>query len=127
MPDAAIHRVQDPDGRGPFKPGRSQLWCAPDRDGPPSIVDEFGLEWQAEIPTGWHAGCGFERVEQVAAWFSAEEIRRLELLGYRLVVLRGCRVLRRSPDQVLFVREPPLRRGATVLPWPRPTGAPHGR
>mgnify|MGYP007132417123 CR=1 FL=1 len=112
-----FYRVQDSDGRGPFKPGMSDRWRDPDgRDFPPAQA-EFGLSWREEIPLGWHVGCAVRDIAQAARWFSPWECFRLAALGYRLVSLDG-RALRESPHQVIIVRSKPLRWGVTSMPWP---------
>lgn len=112
------YRVQDREGRGPFKPGMSDRWRDPEgRDFPPVHV-EFGLGWRDEIPAGWHAGCAFRDLAQTAAWFSPWECDRLDTLGYRLVALSGCRALRESAHQLIIVRPRPLRAGGVVVRWP---------
>lgn len=115
--EATFFRVQDRDGRGPFKPGMPDRWRDPDGADYPPVQAEFGLDWREEIPAGWHCGCAFRTVEQAARWFSPSECSRLAALGYQLVSLRG-RALRESEHQVIVVRRDPLRWMAIILPWP---------
>lgn len=115
-------RVQDRFGRGPFKPGMPDRWRDQDGLDFPAIQDEFGLSWLEEIPAGWHAGCAFRYITQAARWFSAAECARMAQLGYRMVTLVGCRVLRESAHQAIIVRPSPLRL-AVARPWPHLTTA----
>lgn len=115
---ALVYRVQDRDGRGPFKPGMTYRWRDADGHDFPPVQVEFGLGWRDEIPHGWHCGCAFRDVAKAGAWFSAWECDRLAALGYHLVALGGCRVLRESSHQIIVVRPRPLRAGAVICPWP---------
>jgi len=120
--EAMFFRVQDRDGRGPFKPGMPDRWRDPDGQDFPPITIEFGLQWREEIPPGWHCGCAFRSIEQVRSWFSPWECERLDALGYGLVSLRA-RPLRESACQSIIVRPAPLRWGAVLAPWPHQASA----
>lgn len=111
-------RVQDRDGRGPFKPGLPDRWRDPDGPDFPPVQAEFGLAWREEIPPGWHCGCAFRDVSQCARWFSPWECARLDALGYSLVSLSDCRVLRESAHQAIIARPHPLRWGVIRMAWP---------
>lgn len=124
MTDAAkttpplVYRVQDRQGRGPFKPGMTDRWRDPDGNDFPPIQAEFGLAWREEIPRGWHCGCAFRDPSQAGEWFSAAECGRLASLGYHLVALAGCRVLRESPHQMIVARPAAFRLRASPVAWP---------
>lgn len=120
--EATFFRVQDRDGRGPFKPGILDRWRDPDGADYPPVQIEFGLDWREEIPAGWHCGCAFRTIEQAARWFSPSECSRLADLGYQLVSLRA-RPLRESACQSIIVRPTPLRWGTVVAPWPHQASA----
>ena len=113
-----VYRIQDADGRGPFKPGLSDAWADADGEDLPSIIEEWGLSWQRDIPRGWHAGCAVPTLAMVGRWFSPSECSRLDQLGYRPVALLGCRVIRSSEHQLLIIRKAPLRRAVIAVPWP---------
>ena len=115
--EATFFRVQDCAGRGPFKPGMPDRWRDPDGNDYPPVQAEFGLDWRAEIPPGWHCGCGFRSVVQAARWFSPWECARMDALGYRLVRIIA-KPLRESAHQSIIVRPLPLRMLATRMPWP---------
>lgn len=115
--EAVFLRVQDRDGRGPFKPGMPDRWLDPEGRDFPAVHEEFGLGWRDEIPHGWHCGCAFRTVEQAACWFSPSECSRLAALGYQFVSLRA-RALRESRHQAIIVRREPLRWRTIILPWP---------
>jgi hypothetical protein len=110
-------RVQDRHGRGPFKPGMPARWRDPDGNDFPAVQEQFGLDWRAEIPRRWFAGCALRSIEQVTAWFSAAECSRLDALGYRLACVTGV-ALRDSHHQTVIVRPRPFTVGAIIMPWP---------
>lgn len=110
-------RVQDKEGRGPFKPGMPDRWRDPDGADFPPVQAEFGMAWRSEIPSGWHCGCAFRSIQQAKCWFSPWECHRLDMLGYRLVNVRG-RVLRESPHQVIIVTPRPFRWARIIVMWP---------
>lgn len=114
----AVVRVQARDGRGPYRPGLTARWADPDGVDHPPIMVEFGMAWRSEIPAGWHAGCAFRDATQAARWFSPTECARLDALGFSLVMLTGCRVLRESERQLIVMRPLPLRMSPILLPWP---------
>ena len=104
-----IYRIQDTDGRGPYKPGFSRQWVS--KRGPippPTWMEEFGTELFDQIKPGEHLGCGCRSMEQINKWFMREEIDRLRLLGYSIVKMRADRILAESKHQIVFARNTPL-------------------
>jgi hypothetical protein len=104
-----VLRIQDADGRGPFKPGFSRKWI--DDDGPPQPKP-----WTLEFPgllkkmnEDGHYGCAVRSVEQLRVWFSPTEMVRLRILGYRCVAMEVDKVLAESRNQLVFMRRKPLR------------------
>jgi hypothetical protein len=104
-----IYRIQDADGRGPYKPGFSHVWC-----------DSFGLPpprtWMEEFPglhkrmnEDMHYGAGGNSIEQVRKWFTPTEYCRLLILGYRLVSMEVDHVMAESRNQLVFKRAKPLK------------------
>ncbi len=113
----SIYRVQDDEGRGPFRPGFSRRWIdAVGPDLPPSWIEEFGHDLiQREGRRHEHFGSGCMSLDGLRRWFSADEIMRLRLLGYRIVRLDGCRGLAESVYQVVFARSRPFRLDAVEV------------
>lgn len=110
MSAGTVVRIQDPQGRGPWRPGFSHVWVEdrPDHD--------LLLPWWQEM--GWvnhkatphmYIGCGCRTVEQLRRWFTPGEYRTLLLYGYRAVTLEVGRILGESEIQVVFERARPLR------------------
>ncbi len=112
---ARVYRVQDSEGRGPWRPGFSRLWVR-DRDDHANLrpwVEQFGMQI---IPrTGWpfgkHFGCACRTLDQLRRWFTAEEYATLLAYGYQAVSMDVQRVLAESDIQLVFQRARPLRAG----------------
>ena len=105
-----IYRVQDADGRGPWKPGFSQCWVE-DRDDQNNLVPwmvEMGRVEKRAI-YGMSVGCGCRTVEQLRRWFTPSEYRTLRRFGYQAVKMEVGRILGESKIQVVFERAKPLR------------------
>ncbi len=114
-----VYRIQDAEGRGPFRPGVSSQWVDKnDLLPPPTWMGEFGGHLMKELRPGEFAGCAVRELAQLSKWFSPTEMPRLRALGYRLVALHADRILAQSPNQVVFARRRPLNSGATILRYP---------
>jgi len=108
----SIYRVQDPTGRGPWRPGFSHLWIEdrPDLDNLPPWHIEFGsILCQAD--TSMHLGCGCRTLDQLRRWFTPCEFRRLRRYGFQAVLLDVDRILAESEIQLVFQRVLPLHKG----------------
>ena len=111
-----ILRIQDAEGRGPYRPGMSQHWV--DDHGPPPpppIFVEFGADIVNRCGPDECMGCGFRTLDQLHKWFTKSELRKMKALGYQLVVLWVDRIIAESPHQVVFARKKPLAHSATIL------------
>lgn len=101
-----IFRVQDADGRGPWKPGFSSQWM--DRTRPEwlaPIYDELNIHPHhlgRLVPRGMNAGCGCRTMEGLRRWFSRAELRRLSRHGYSVVRIVPDKILAETATQVLF-------------------------
>jgi hypothetical protein len=103
-----ILRVQDKEGRGPFRPGMTQHWKDADYSSrviPPTWDVEFGKFLLHGEPGTHSYGCGLRSREQLRRWFSATEEPRLHELNYRLVSLKVDRILAESENQLIFAPE----------------------
>ena len=111
-----IFRIQDADGRGPWKPGFSESWVE-DRtereyaELPPWMV-EFGPVHRLATK-GYAIGCGCRTQEQLRNWIRRSEYLKLKEFGYSSVQLLASRILGESEIQCVFERPEPLRVGAT--------------
>lgn len=118
-----VYRVQDNEGRGPFKPGFSQVWADPDwapgMKPLPTFMEEFGRDLIDRLgQPGEYFGSAVRAAGDICKWFSADERRRLCDLGYSVVALKISRILAESENQLVFARRTPLRHGAIIVPWP---------
>jgi hypothetical protein len=114
-----VYRVQDSDGRGPWKPGTSHRWV--DNDQPHDRWAHL-LPWYAQFGPvhekvmSWeHGGCGCLTVECLRQWFTPGEYRKLLDLGYRAVSMRVDRIIAQSDIQVYFGREKRLKDDVTLI------------
>jgi len=118
-----ILRIQDAEGRGPCRPGMSQHWV--DDHGPPpppTWMQEFGPNIVNDCGPDEAMGCGFRTLDQLHKWFTTTELRKMQALGYRLVVMWVDRIIAESEHQVVFARKKPLAHSATVMAIPDQSG-----
>lgn len=117
---STIYRVQDMDGRGPWKPGFSHQWMDKDigdRNHILSWIEEFGLDVLKSARKDQIFGCGCTSLEQLSKWFTPTERRRLQQLGYEVVSMEPTAILASSEIQCVFVRDIPLSHDVVVIPW----------
>jgi len=107
-----IFRVQDKDGRGPWKPGFSHRWVEDRPD------EEFNtlVPWPVEFGdirkkaiVGMSLGCGCRTLDQLRRWFTSSEYSTLRKFGYCAVKMEVGRILAESKIQCVFERVKPLR------------------
>ena len=117
-----LFRIQDADGRGPWKPGFSMKWIDMDKDDrlcPPMMV-EFP-EWRYKVDAAAamgcrHFGCCMIGMAGFHRWFTPAEIERLRGFGYRLVDASGLTPICIGTSQVIAASRYPLRK-LPVLDW----------
>jgi hypothetical protein len=105
-----ILRVQDSDGRGPFRPGFTKEWCEHNHN-LPSFMQEF-----PELPSivhkyhkrGLHLGTGVRGYDGLKKWFSDSELEKLFSLGFSVVHVTGCAIVCESENQLVFALSKPL-------------------
>ena len=112
-----VYRIQDDEGRGPFRPGTSHRWMDHDRttDTHPGFLEEFGSDCLNARKIGQRCGCAFRSMEQLRAWFRRGERRRMRALGYRIVRMEVDAILAESHRQLVFARDKPLAVDVEVL------------
>lgn len=111
-----IFRVQDKNGRGPWKPGFSHKWVE-DRDDHDNLLPwyiEFGRVDQ-ELLIGESSGSGCRTVDQLKRWFTESEYRKLKKLGYRAVKMSVNRVIAESDIQLFFGRAKALKKDVQTV------------
>lgn len=109
-----VYRIQDKEGRGPWKPGLSKHWIEPRPDHDQLIpwYQEFGPVHLSAIH-GMRIGCACTSLDQLRRWFSPTEYQRLIEFGYRAVRMEVGRILAQSDIQCIFERAKPLHRDVT--------------
>jgi hypothetical protein len=100
-----IYRIQDKDGREPYKPGFSHLWVEEreDMDFLKSTITEFGL-FNNKVLYGESCGCGCRSLEQLRRWFTKREYKKLKKYGYDAVKMEVNRIIDESETQLVFGR-----------------------
>ncbi len=105
-----VFRIQDQDGRGPFKPGFTKKWSI-DRADKENLVpwfQEFGRV-DLKVLYGATAGSACETLEQLRRWFSKEEYNTLKELGYKAVKMEVDRIMAKSEIQCFISRSIPFK------------------
>ena len=115
-----LFRVQDSEGRGPYRPGMSHMWTDDDHYRNVPFYTEFG--WSVgSISKRWHkgetGGCAFRLLDDLYRWFSPAECEKLDTLGYSVVRMNVDRIIRESKTQVVFGRTKPLWKDYFMMPW----------
>lgn len=109
-----VYRIQDLEGRGPFRPNFSHLWLDPD----PKLHESKLVPWPEQFPEAFfrirvfrtiYCGCGCESPDQLKLWFSESEVNRLRRFGYTAVKMSVDEILGQSDVQTVFRRLKPLR------------------
>lgn len=109
-----LYRIQDAEGRGPWRPGFSHMWIDPEKDDSlcPPMFDEFP-DWrkaasQAARRGLVHIGCCVRGVHGLHAWFTPAEIGRLRGFGFRLVDASALTPIREGRHQIIGASRYPL-------------------
>lgn len=111
-----VYRIQDADGRGPFKPGFSHRWTEdrPDHDNlVPWFVDLGRMDLQ--MIAGMAGGTACRTLDQLRRWFTPSEYKTLQRFGYQAVQLEAGRIIGESGIQLFFERCRPLKEGAVPV------------
>jgi hypothetical protein len=115
-----IYRVQDCTGRGPWRPGFSQLWIEGDADAghlTETIFSLVSIDTLQQLPRSHVYGCGCRSLAALLDWFTPLERTRLDAFGFWPVSMTIDRVVAESARQVFFARARPLAMGARRLSW----------
>ncbi len=122
-PNTIVCRIQDKEGRGPYRPGFSHNWSERE-DGPlpiqlafPGIGEKIKL-WRA-LNGGGHFGCAFRNKDQAARWFSPNEVLTLAGFGYRLVWMHA-EIVAENDDQLVIFSMKPLAETVIHSGWSSP-------
>jgi len=119
---ARLFRIQDADGRGPYKPGFSKQWVDMEKDDrlcPPMFAEfpDWRKHFDRAAARGFvHFGCCMRGIQGFHRWFTPAEIERLSGFGYRLVDASGLTVVCEGKAQVIGASRWPLKM-LPVLEW----------
>lgn len=111
-----VYRIQDKDGRGPFKPGFSKEWVIdrPDLDNLPPWFIEFG-RLDKQVLSGETSGSACRDTEQLRRWFTKPEYKKLKKLGYKAVKMEVNRIIAESDIQCFIGRAKPFNESIEVI------------
>lgn len=109
-----LYRIQDDQGRGPWRPGFSLKWADLEKDDhlcPPMML-EFP-EWRRMINRAINRGllnygCCVRGIAGVHRWFTPKELCTLRSLGFCLVDATSLTVICESPSQIIGASRWPL-------------------
>lgn len=107
-----VFRVQDRDGRGPWKPGFSERWVEDRTDEEFAALGPWPLDVMLalrEMAGRRHMGYACQTLDQLRQWFRPGEYKTLLRYGYVAVKMPVDEVLAASDVQCFFVRSKPLR------------------
>lgn len=117
-----LYRIQDENGRGPWRPGYSHKWVSDDRNAPdflPPIYEElpsFKRVVTLAHSMGYHVGVAVHGWTSFSAWFLPDELERLRADGFNVVQCDNVRVFAETPNQILIGSKAPLSALPTI-PW----------
>lgn len=111
-----IYRVQDSDGRGPWKPGFSSTWVEhrPDHENLLPWFIEFGPVHRTSV-FAMHVGTGCLSIEQLRRWFTPSEYKTLRSHEYHSVKMSVNTILAYSDKQCVFERTIPLNQEVELI------------
>lgn len=106
-------RMQDINGRGPWKPGLSDQWVDHERRFDlPALQEDFGFDLKpmvdAAFKRGLHIGTAVRGAEIFNQWFTPTERVKLAMLGYRIVDASACEILGETQYQAVIGSAEPL-------------------
>ncbi|MFB2668915.1 hypothetical protein ACE02U_09010 [Shewanella xiamenensis] len=110
-----VYRIQDKQGRGPFKPGFTLKWLQQEKNLPPYFLEFPDLNLQTETNQNDFIGCACLNLDQLRKWFTPHEYQILKKLGFKLVRLEADKILRRSENQCVFSRTKRFDKNAVVM------------
>ncbi len=117
-----VYRIQDKNGRGPFRPDMTYRWYEK-RDDRAFLVPFF-VTWADFRPTGnYHYACGCTSVEQLKRWFSAGEYQKLLSLGFKAVRIDVAEIVRKDDVQCIFKRKKALHKAIVEFDLYKEVGA----
>ena len=110
-----VYRVQDAEGRGPWRPGFSHKWVR-DRADQANLIPWY-KQFQRIITVreGEYVGCACRTQNQLRRWFTVDEYTTLLGYGYQAVKIDVQSIFDESEIQLVFRRKRPLFSGALAV------------
>lgn len=107
-----VYRIQDQEGRGPFRPGFSHRWLDEMKPNEHELV-AWPVQFPHLLPVVMRSrfcyfGCACKSPDQLRRWFSISEMERLREFGYSAIKLKVDKILGESDVQLVFQRTKPL-------------------
>ena len=109
-------RIQDCEGRGPWRPGLSAMWDSGKAQLMPAITEEVP-NLKMLMKPGFHYGCAV-RVGKVGLWFSEDDLTNLLELGFHFVNATPCAIVIETEYQAVIASIKPLRKLSRIK-WQR--------
>lgn len=101
-----IFRIQDEEGRGPFRPGFSEKWMRGEKPyylSPPWIEAGISIQHYSKLlNANAYSGTGCKSMEKLCEWFSHEERAQLAIFGYHIVRIIPTRIVLNLTHQIVF-------------------------
>ena len=118
-----VYRVQDSEGRGPWRPGFSMTWMDDDvadrQASLPSIIEEFGMEaLEKAFSSGRYHATACRSMDELRNWFTPEEMRRLASFRFSIVEIRDADIVLQGERQAVIARDRPMAVGVQLRRWP---------
>lgn len=112
MKNTKIYRIQDKDGRGPWRPRFSHKWVIDRAD--LENLKPFFLEFPSiQLKRGCGSGC--RTLVQLRRWFVKDEYTTLIQYGYNAVEIYINEILAESEFQVVFYRDLPFHKDVHIV------------
>lgn len=120
-----ILRVQDENGRGPWRPGFSIKWSDkhldPVKEATCRPVYEEVEDFQEVVRKlhrrGLMVGCAAKEIEGLMRWFSREELSRLKSMGFDIYDVSKAKVEIETPSQVVISARHAFRKFPKANIW----------
>jgi hypothetical protein len=110
-----IYRIQDIEGRGPWRPVFSHKWIEV-RDDHNHLIPYYSEFLDVDFSLRkkeCSIGVGCRTIAQLHRWFTRNEYRALLNYGYAAVKLKADRIIAESDIQCVFAQKKPLRKNVT--------------
>lgn len=112
-PCSTVFRVQDAEGRGPWRPGFSDSWVEDRQKTEYAALKPIMLEFPdllEKLKPGFHVGVGCTSLEKLRRWITKSEWATLRKFGFRCYAIEPDRIVAESDIQCVFESSKPLRK-----------------